>query len=364
MSRQETNNDETYYNIGKKYGFKNLVIIGKGGFGCIMLGTKEGDGKVYAIKICIPDPVRIIKLRKEMVDQFRGRNIIKIFYHNLKDDEEYYYIIIMELSYIGDLKHFGNKLYNDLIFKEPFEEKVGDNLVRYFTQQMVTALTTLYQGNLEHYDIKPDNILIFSGLEFKLIDFSLLRKLNPKVTAPIAGGTPGYMTPEYYKFSRQDLKFEILQKQDYFALGIVIFMMKYLLEYSPIPLTREGTDENNLSITIDSIQRVINKIKSQITQSEDFNEFLINMVQIAPEDRFDFEKIIRNKWLNKNTKEIKKIKDINNSDEDCLKLELQKSDFLNNNRKYYRKGFDEKYNDDKKNYRYVRKGKFKFGKRN
>ena len=126
MSRQETNNDETYYNIGKKYGFKNLVIIGKGGFGCIMLGTKEGDGKVYAIKICIPDPVRNIKLRKEMVDQFRGRNIVKIFYHNLKDDEEYYYIIIMELSYIGDLKHFGNKLYNDLIFKEPFEEKVGD----------------------------------------------------------------------------------------------------------------------------------------------------------------------------------------------------------------------------------------------
>lgn len=367
MNEQEIERDrdkvKKYKEIAKRHKFENPVIIGSGGFGCIMLGTKEGDGKVYAIKICIPDPKRNIKLRKEMVDQFRGRNIVKIFYHSLNDKEEYY-IIIMELSYIGDLKHFGNKLYNDLIFKEPFEEKVGDNLVRYFTQQMITALTTLYQGNLEHYDIKPDNILIFSGLEFKLIDFSLLMKLNPKVAAPIPGGSPGYMTPEYYKFPRQDLKFEILQKQDYFALGIVIYMMKYILEHPPIPVIKGGTDENNLSITIDSIQRVMNNIKSQINQSEDFNEFLINLVQIAPEDRFDFEKIIRNKWLNKNTKEIKKIKDMNNSDEDCLKLELQKSDFLNNNRKYYRKGFDEKYNDDKKNYRYVRKGKFKFCKRN
>lgn len=361
----EEEKERKYREIAASCGFINGIIIGKGGFGCIMICKRENDDKEYAIKIVLADPKKnqTKDSIKEIIDQFRGKNIVKIFFHKLNETEQYY-IYAMELSYIGDLKHLGNKIDNDLIFKEPFEEKVGDNLVRYFTQQMSCALKTLYQGNLEHFDIKPDNILIFSGLEFKLIDFSLLKKLTPKEKAPISGGTPGYMTPEYYKYPCQDLEFEILQKQDYFALGIVIYMMKYLYASSPIHVNKGGTKENNLSISIDSIQRVMNNIKSQTNQSEDFNEFLINLIQIAPEERFDFEKIIRNKWLNKNTKEIKKIKNINNSDEDCLKLELQKSDFLINNRKYYRKDFDEKYNNDKKNYRYIRKGKFKFGKRN
>ena len=47
-------------------------------------------------------------------------------------------------------------------------------------------------------------------------------------------------------------------------------------------------------------------------------------------------------------------------------LELQKSDFLINNRKYYRKNFDKKYSNEieNKKYRQLKKGKFKFGKRN
>ena len=74
---------------------------------------------------------------------------------------------------------------------------------------------------------------------------------------------------------------------------------------------------------------------------------------------------MRNKWLNKNTEEINKIVEINNSDEDDLMMEQQIRDFLINNKKYYRNDFDKRYNDDAiKKYKYVRKGKFKFGKKN
>ena len=69
--------------------------------------------------------------------------------------------------------------------------------------------------------------------------------------------------------------------------------------------------------------------------------------------------------MNKNTKSIKKITNINFFDEDCLFVELQKSDFLINNRKYFRKNFDKRYsNVNNKKYKQIRKGKFKFGKRN
>ena len=42
---------------------------------------------------------------------------------------------------------------------------------------------------------------------------------------------------------------------------------------------------------------------------------------------------------------------------------MQKSDFLIDNKNNYRKYFDEKIQKDKENYKYIRKGKFKFGRK-
>ena len=112
---------------------------------------------------------------------------------------------------------------------------------------------------------------------------------------------------------------------------------------------------------------MIYKIRKQKYQDKDFNDFLCNLIQFKPKDRLNFEQIIRNKWLNKNKKEIKKINYINQSNENNLILELEKSDFLINNIQCYRKKkFDEKYNYENKikKYKQLKKGKFKFGKRN
>ena len=65
----------------------------------------------------------------------------------------------------------------------------------------------------------------------------------------------------------------------------------------------------------------------------------------------------------KNLEEIDKISKINSFDESNLILELQKSDFLINNSRKYRKNFDEKNELDNINYKNNKKGKFKFGKR-
>jgi serine/threonine protein kinase len=104
----------------------------------------------------------------------------------------------MELSYIGDISKIHEHLNNNLIFKNPFFNKFGDNLIRLFCKQIITGIKTFYEGNLVHFDIKPDNILIFKGLELKVIDFSFLTKLIPDKKERIPGGTFGYTTPEFY----------------------------------------------------------------------------------------------------------------------------------------------------------------------
>ena len=352
-------------------------IINSGGFGIV--AKVEQYKKKIAIKIIIKEENR------ELIRGFKGKNIIKRYQEklNLLDRKynEKYHCYVMERSFIGSLDKIHDFIDSNLIFKESFVEKLGDNLIRFFAIQIFKAIETLYLGNFVHFDIKPANILIFKGLEIKLIDFSLLKKLEneegpkekekgekkiPKEKIPI--GTPGYSTPEFFMHFQEKLEYDILKKQDYFAIGLVLYMLKYECKSSPIKGCNEINNRQkknfNLNVTIDSIQRMLYHIKSRKFQDNDFTEFLCNLLQYKPEYRLNFEQIIRNKWLNKNIKEIKKIKNINISDEDNIKLELQKSDFLNNNRKYYRKNFDEKFNNDIKNYRYVRKGKFKFCKRN
>ena len=98
-------------------------------------------------------------------------------------------------------------------------------------------------------------------------------------------------------------------------------------------------------------------------QDKDFDKFLCKLIQFKPEDRQDIEHIIRNKWLNKNSEELDIIKKKKILDEANLILELQKSDFLINKKRNYRKVFDEKNKLDDIKYLNNKKGKFKFGKK-
>ena len=354
-------------NLIKENGFEFIEIIGVGGFGVVLKVKK--DKKLYAIKVIFPDEKN--KLCTELVKEFRGKNLVKILYEKYPEDQNYYFYV-MELSSIGSLSDFHKYLDKKLIFKDPFIEKIGDNLMRFFAIQMVNGLRTLFEGNLVHFDIKPANVLIFKGLECKLIDFSFLRKLCPKKLECVPGGTLGYFSPEYLK-KEGKMNDEIYKKQDYFAIGLTLFYLKYGEQAVTGCLRDKNNNMNetvkndldylNYKITLDCLLRAKNKIESQPFQDAEFNEFLLNLIQLDPDARLDFEKIIRNKWLNKNKKEIEKIRNINISDEDNILIELQKSDFLNDNKKNYRKYFYEKIQKDKENYKYIRKGKFKFGRK-
>ena len=433
----------------------NLVImdedknkLGKGGYGTVFeVRDKKNEKMTYAAKVIIVDSDDI----KKIVKEFRGVNIIKIN-KEIETEDKKIYIVIMELSTMGDL----TKLYFKIektsdgekknlsfltleeekkIFKQPFLEKFGDNLTRFFVKQMISALKTFYQGNLVHFDIKPLNILLFKNLEIKLIDFGFLKRLDdPDTKKRIPGGTPGYVSPEYYYNYKLkgDLDDESLRKQDYFAIGATIYFLKYgkeMLDYKAYPRNINDINNNNQNnnnqnnnnqnnnnqnnnnqnnrnrhinnnnqnnnnqnnrnrqqeetteeehkakikiksskeltgdVLIYSLDKAMYDIKSQKFQDKDFDEFLCQLIQFKPKDRPDFEHIIRNKWLNKNLEEIDKISKINSFDESNLILELQKSDFLINNSRKYRKNFDEKNELDNINYKNNKKGKFKFGKR-
>ena len=171
--------------VVKKEDFIFIEKIGSGSYGSVI--KVEKDNKKYAMKVIRADTEN--KIRPEMVREFRGKNLVKILKEKSvklkeikketekekeREIEKNFYYYVMELSFIGCLLDIYKYLNSNLIFKEAFVEKFGDNLTRFFVSQIVNAFRTFYQGNLIHYDIKPDNMLIFKGLEIKIIDFSFL----------------------------------------------------------------------------------------------------------------------------------------------------------------------------------------------
>ena len=243
---------------------------------------------------------------------------------------QFYDLIIMEKAVLRDLGTLINFLTKRNLLKlnnAPFTYIIGDNILRYFSRQIISGLEVLERSELVHFDIKPENILIISGFILKISDFSFLRNLNVlKKGIKIPGGTSGYVSPEYYH--KKEINSDVAKKQDYFALGATIYYLKFgkrLLNYK----RDQNVNSLNESNVIDLLQKEIALLQGNKLLDKDFVDFLQGLLQYSPDERFSFDKIYRNKWVNKNRKEIT---DIINSflegEEDKLMRELIKSDYI------------------------------------
>jgi serine/threonine protein kinase len=238
--------------------------------------------------------------------------------------------ILRDLGKLSDFYHNHNLL--KLIYF-PFDEKAGNNLMRFYTLQIINAMENLNRNHMVHFDLKPENLLISLNLIIKLSDFSLLRKINDNESIKIPGGTNGYLTMEYY--DKKKISAENAYKQDVFSLGATLFFMKYgklMLKY------KKGEDnETNILIILEKLQFQISKILSDEFADKDFINLLVQLIAYKPEERPSFWQIYRNKWLYKDSKELESTFNIFENDEEKLVLELQKNDFLIEKKKITKK---------------------------
>ena len=85
----------------------------------------------------------------------------------------------------------------------------------------------------------------------------------------------------------------------------------------------------NKSHVLDALERSKASIISSPFTDDDLTQFLCGLTEYNPEKRYNFEQTYRNKWLNKNKKEISNISSTYlEGDEEKLMVELVKSNFL------------------------------------
>ena len=199
------NNDKKENMLDIYYKFQNTCnfikvgkLLGKGTFGEVRELIYKN--KTMAGKLVKRDDDEKAK-EEQYIKELRNYNIIKINQiHSKNIGGKNYDLIIMEkarLKDLGKLNEFYHKFNLLKLIFDPFDEPLGDSLLRFYSRQIINALETLDRNYFIHYDIKPVNLLVTINLIIKLTDFSLLRKVKEGNTR-IPGGTLGFLSPEYY----------------------------------------------------------------------------------------------------------------------------------------------------------------------
>lgn len=194
-----------------------LVKLIRAGNSCqVWEVVKDPDPKRIALKLLLEEH----KNNKEEINQLKNegavgigldhKNVIKIFEFNNSFNLPF---LAMELFNARNLKQEIRERPEFVAFHAPkIIRSCGEGLA-YFNEQ-----------GFVHCDVKPDNFLVNSDSEVKLIDFSIARKAKKGFGSLFGGkkvvqGTRSYMSPEQIRGKNVD------QLSDVYGFGCVIFEM-------------------------------------------------------------------------------------------------------------------------------------------
>lgn len=198
------------------YRLRNLMATGQSSQ--VWEVVEASSMRHFAMKLLLPEKARSAEHRKflfheaEVGQQLAHPNIIKIV-TVIKDDANPCFV--MEYFPAGSLKNRMMRKLTDPKQEEFLREKALD-----IFKQWATAMAFMNAKGWVHRDVKPDNILVNSAGEAKVIDFALAKRVSKssgkglfsffgKKSTTKTQGTPSYMSPEQIRSEPLDGRADI-----------------------------------------------------------------------------------------------------------------------------------------------------------
>lgn len=265
---------------GKLLGpYKILNQLGKGGMGEVYLAEDTRLGRKVALKFLSAKLVDDNWAKRQLVKEAQAvamlehPNICAI--HGIEEEAGYSFIV---------MQYAAGETLAALIRKQLPDIKQ----VISFAVQIVSAVAEAHAHGIIHRDIKPQNIVVTSSEQVKVLDFGLAKTVQRKLNAHaltddtsrvskngLVVGTVAYMSPEQLRAERLDFR------SDIFSIGTVLYelvsgkkpfarnsdaeVISAILTSRPAPLTRAA---NGISPDLNRIIfKCLEKDKEQRYQS-------------------------------------------------------------------------------------------------
>jgi eukaryotic-like serine/threonine-protein kinase len=203
--------------------YKILGKIGEGGMGVVYKAHDTKLDRLVALKFLphhlTPNDVEKARFLREAkaASALNHPNVCTIFDINEENQEQF---IVMEFV-------------EGKTLRQMVPLKKSQTAIEYAIQ-IGDALEEAHSKGIIHRDIKPDNIMVNSRGQIKVMDFGLAKlKGSSKLTKTSSTvGTPAYMAPEQIKGGQVDAR------SDIFSFGIVLYEM--LAGHTPFNAAHEA----------------------------------------------------------------------------------------------------------------------------
>ena len=346
----------------EKHKFKYDSILGKGGFGSVY--SVYVGNSIYALKVVNiyknnKKKEILNKIIKAIENEFTITKVLRSKYcirtigiyrdENKLTDTLIYSLIMEKISYC-DLKYFIYYLNYGNCFNINNNDKYLQNkffnnnlfMLKFFSKQIIQSIDFLYNHNLVHCDIKPENFLIDNGFILKISDFSVLKKIEKHKKIKLNSTTWNIKGPEYYT-SLKEVDPNNGYKIDIFGFGLLLYyflFQEHVLndDNDKIFLNDKNNDikEKN-NYLYHKINETINKIRYDRLHyiDNELKELIISMIHPDINERLNIRDLINNKWINEDNNIINQIYNINEGEEMKILFEMKKYKKNTNDNKSY-----------------------------
>ena len=160
------------------------------------------------------------------------------------------------------------------------KEGINEKDAKHYFCQMIYAVEYLHSNKICHHDLKPQNILIDSENNIRIIDFGLSVNFEDKEEMNKNYGSPRFAAPELFQGKIHT------EKVDIWSLGVILY--KLFVGYFPF----------NKPDLEDLIHQIVNDEVS-VPESLDpgLRDLIMGMLDKNQEKRFSIQDIKENSWF-------------------------------------------------------------------